>query len=98
LSPARTFARLAAAISWAWLASSGAALACPSCYGAGSGPMVDAARAGAFLLLGIVFALQAAFVAFFLYLRRRARQTHQRVVDMEWSRWRREYHASWRKA
>ena len=36
--------------------------------------MLDAARAGAWFLLGSVFAMQIAFVLFFLYLRRRARR------------------------
>jgi hypothetical protein len=34
--------------------------------------MIDAARLGVWLLFGLVLVLQAAFVAFFLCLRRRA--------------------------
>ena len=36
--------------------------------------MIDAARAGVWFLLGAVLVMQAAFVLFFLYLRRRARR------------------------
>ena len=46
--------------------------ACAVCYGEAQGPMIDAARLGVWLLFGLVLALQSAFVAFFLYLRRRA--------------------------
>ncbi len=50
------------------------AWACSVCYGAAEGSMIDAARAGVWFLLGAVFLMQAAFVLFFLYLRRRARR------------------------
>jgi hypothetical protein len=40
--------------------------------------MIDAARLGVWLLFGLVLAVQAAFVLFFLHLRRRAR--HPRRV------------------
>jgi hypothetical protein len=46
--------------------------ACAVCYGEAEGSMIDAARLGVWLLFGLVLALQAAFVVFFLYLRRRA--------------------------
>jgi hypothetical protein len=56
----------------AWAGSPGVAMACSTCYGQAEGPMIDAARVGTFLLLGVVLSLQVAFAAFFLYLRRRA--------------------------
>ena len=74
----------------AWLfASEPAAWACRACYGGlgdegvggsifggggGGAGMLDAARMGAWFLLGSVFAMQVALVLFFLYLRRRARR------------------------
>ena len=59
----------------AWLlGSEQPAWACSVCYGAAEGSMIDAARAGVWFLLGAVFLMQAAFVLFFLYLRRRARR------------------------
>ena len=36
--------------------------------------MIDAARLGMWLLLGVTLAIQGGFVAFFLYLRRQAAQ------------------------
>jgi hypothetical protein len=61
-------------------------LLCPSCFGQAEGPMIDAARMGAFALIGVVVAVQAAFVAFFLHLRRQARRSAQ---ESEWSRYQR---------
>ena len=85
----------------AWLfASEPAAWACRACYGGlgdegvggsffggggGDGGMLDAARAGAWFLLGSVFAMQIAFVFFFLYLRRRARRLRTDPVPPWWS-------------
>jgi len=50
------------------------ALACPSCFGQAEGPLIDAARLGVWLLLGVTLGLQGGFAAFFLYLRRRSAQ------------------------
>lgn len=57
-----------------WLVASRDAGACAVCYGGADGPMIDAARMGVWLLFGLVLALQAAFLAFFLCLWRRARR------------------------
>jgi hypothetical protein len=73
-----------------------AALACPSCYGNAEGPMIDAARLGMYLLLGITLAVQGSFVAFFLYLRRKSRQARDRELDVEWSRLQRAHDRAWR--
>jgi hypothetical protein len=48
--------------------------------------MIDATRAGIWLLLAVVVALQGGFVAFFLYLRRQAARAADRALDEEWSR------------
>jgi len=56
-----------------WFASQQPADACTVCYGEAEGPMIDAARAGVWLLFGLVAAVQVGFVAFFVYLWRRAR-------------------------
>lgn len=84
----------------AWLfASEPAAWACRACYGglgdegvggsffggSGGGGMLDAARAGAWVLLGSVFLMQVALVLFFLYLRRRARRLRTDPVPPWWS-------------
>ncbi len=61
------------------------AWACSVCYGAAEGSMVDAARAGAWFLLGAVLVMQAAVVLFFLHLRRRARRLQTDPVPPWWS-------------
>ena len=48
-------------------------LGCSVCYGASKGTMIDAARLGTWLLIGVTVLMQGAFAAFFFYLRRRAR-------------------------
>ena len=58
------------------------ALACASCFGAADSPLIDGARAGAFVLIGVVVVMQGSFAGFFLYLRGRARS---RALDQEWS-------------
>ena len=68
----------------AWLAAVKPAGACAVCFGQAQGPMIDAARLGVWLLFGLVFAIQAAFVVFFLYLRRRAREYRARHPHANW--------------
>jgi len=60
-------------------------LACPLCFGAAETPLIDGARLGVLVMLGVLFAVQGAFVAFFLYLRKRAKQNADIELDMEWS-------------
>lgn len=57
-----------------WLLSVRPAAACSVCYGEASGPIIDAARLGVWLLFGLVFAVQVCLVVFFIYLRRRAKR------------------------
>jgi uncharacterized membrane protein YccC len=78
-----------------WGVPSGAH-ACPVCFGDAEGPIIDAARLGTFLLLGVTLAIQGAFVAFFLYLRRQARRAHDQALDAEWSSLQRAHDRAWR--
>jgi hypothetical protein len=48
------------------------------------------------LLLVVTLALQGAFVAFFLYLRRRATSAADQALDEEWSRLQRDWDGSGR--
>jgi hypothetical protein len=48
-------------------------------------PMVDGARVGVGLLLGVTVMVQGGFVAFFLNLRRRAKRFHDHEIDSEWA-------------
>jgi len=65
--------------------SSASLLACPLCFGAEETPLIDGAKLGVMVMLGVLFVVQGAFVAFFLYLRKRARQNADIELDMEWS-------------
>jgi len=60
-------------------------LACPLCFGAEETPLINGAKLGVLVMLGVLFAVQGAFVAFFLYLRKHARQNADVELDMEWS-------------
>lgn len=59
-------------------------LACPLCFGAQETPLIDGAKLGVLVMLGVLFAVQGAFVAFFLYLRKRAKENADIELDMEW--------------
>ena len=59
-------------------------LLCPVCFGEAEGPMIDAARLGAWALIGVIFAVQAAFIAFFLHLRKQAQRA---ALTSEWTRY-----------
>ena len=59
--------------------------ACPVCFGAEETPMIEGAKLGVLLLLGITLAVQGGFVGFFLYLRKRAKRIADIDLDTEWS-------------
>ena len=67
------------------LSGSSSVFACPMCFGAEETSMVDATRLGILVMLGIVLAVQAGFVAFFFYLRSRAKRAAELEIDLEWS-------------
>ena len=60
-------------------------LACTMCFGASETSMIDGARLGVLVLLAVLVAVQGAFVAFFLYLRKRAKRFAELELDDEWS-------------
>jgi hypothetical protein len=64
---------------------SSSVLACPLCFGAEETGVVDATRWGILALLAITLLVQGAFVAFFLYLRARAKRIADLDIDIEWS-------------
>ncbi len=59
--------------------------ACPACFGAAETSMIDGAKLGVLVLLAILFAVQGGFVAFFLYLRKRAKRFADVELDAEWA-------------
>jgi heme/copper-type cytochrome/quinol oxidase subunit 2 len=67
------------------LGGSSPVLACPVCFGAEETAMIDGAKLGILVLLAITLAVQGAFVGFFLYLRKRAKQIADIDLDTEWS-------------
>jgi hypothetical protein len=60
-------------------------LACPVCFGAEESALIDGAKMGIAVLLAITFAVQGAFVGFFLYLRKRAKRIAEIELDSEWA-------------
>jgi len=67
------------------IGGSSSVLACPMCFGAEETGVVDATRLGILALLAITLVVQGAFVAFFLYLRQRAKRIADLDLDIEWS-------------
>ena len=59
--------------------------ACALCFGAEETSMIDGARLGVLVMLAILFAVQGGFLAFFLYLRKRAKRIADSELDTEWS-------------
>jgi heme/copper-type cytochrome/quinol oxidase subunit 2 len=60
--------------------------ACPVCFGAEETALIDGAKLGILVLLGITLTVQGAFVAFFFYLRKQAKRISEVDLDAEWSR------------
>jgi heme/copper-type cytochrome/quinol oxidase subunit 2 len=58
------------------------ALACPSCYGAPDSQVTNGMNMAIVSLLGITGGVLAGFVAFFVYLRKRARMLQRRFAHM----------------
>ena len=64
---------------------SSSAFACPVCFGAEETSMIDGAKLGVLVMLGVLFVVQGGFVGFFLYLRKRAKRIADIELDTEWS-------------
>ena len=64
---------------------SSSVFACPVCFGAEETSMIDGARLGVLVMLGVLFAVQGAFAGFFLYLRKRAKRIADIDLETEWS-------------
>jgi hypothetical protein len=61
------------------------ALHCPVCFGAAdTNGLIDGAKLGVIVLVGITLLVQGAFVAFFFYLRRRAKRMADVDLETEW--------------
>jgi heme/copper-type cytochrome/quinol oxidase subunit 2 len=60
-------------------------LACPQCFGAEESSLIDGAKLGVLVMVVITLVVQGGFVAFFLYLRKRAKRIAELDLDTEWS-------------
>jgi hypothetical protein len=60
-------------------------IACTMCFGAQETGIIDGAKLGVLVMLGVLFAVQGGFVGFFLYLRKRAKRIADIELDTEWS-------------
>jgi hypothetical protein len=58
---------------------------CPQCFGAEETSLVDGTKLGVLVMVLVTFAVQGAFVAFFLYLRKRAKRLADDDLETEWS-------------
>jgi hypothetical protein len=67
------------------IGGSSSVLACPQCFGAEESSMIDGARLGVVVLLGITLVVQGGFAGFFLYLRKRAKRNAELELEAEWS-------------
>ena len=67
------------------IGGSSSVLACPVCFGADESSMIEGTNLGVLVMLAILFAVQGGFVAFFLYLRKRAKRNADVELDNEWS-------------
>ena len=67
------------------LVGTSSVFACPVCFGAEETSMINASRLGIMALLLVTFAVQGGFVAFFLYLRNRAKRIADIDLENEWS-------------
>ena len=77
--------RISSAVVAMLIASSSNAFACPVCFGAEETAMINGARLGVLVMLAVLFAVQGGFVAFFLYLRNRAKRIADIDLETEWS-------------
>jgi hypothetical protein len=68
------------------IGGSSTVLACPVCFGAEETSIIDGAKLGVAVLLGVTLAVQGGFVGFFLYLRKRAKRVADTELDDEWSK------------
>jgi predicted transporter len=59
-------------------------LACPVCFGGAEGSLIDGAKLGVLALVGVTLVVQGSFVAFFIYLRKRAKRMADVDLETEW--------------
>ncbi len=56
---------------------------CPQCFGAEETSLVDGTKLGVLVMVLVTMVVQGAFVAFFLYLRKRAKRLAHEDAELE---------------
>jgi len=82
---ARQVVRVAVTTAVAVVIGGARLLACPVCFGADESALIDGAKLGVAALLLVTLVVQGGFVAFFLYLRKRAKRIADLDLEAEWS-------------
>jgi MFS-type transporter involved in bile tolerance (Atg22 family) len=59
--------------------------ACPVCFGAEETTLISGTKLGILVMIAVTLAVQGAFLAFFLYLRKHAKDNAEAELDGEWS-------------
>jgi heme/copper-type cytochrome/quinol oxidase subunit 2 len=80
----RALTRLVAIVAAMLIGSASPVLACPQCFGAEESSLIDGAKLGVVVMVAVTLVVQGAFVAFFLYLRKRAKQMVDSDLETEW--------------
>jgi len=80
----RATIRVLAATAAIVIGGSSSIFACPMCFNAEETSMIDGTKLGVVVLLAILLVVQGAFAAFFLYLRKHAKENADIELDMEW--------------
>ena len=80
----RATIRVLAATAAIVIGGSSSIFACPMCFNAEETSMIDGTKLGVVVLLAILLVVQGAFAAFFLYLRKHAKENAEIELDMEW--------------
>ncbi len=79
------FSRILATAIVVMIGASSTLLACPQCFGAEETTLVGGTRLGILVMIAVTLAVQGAFVAFFLYLRKRAKRFAAFESATDWS-------------
>jgi hypothetical protein len=77
--------RLLATFAMLLIGGGSSVFACPLCFGADETSIIDGTKLGVLVLLAITLVVQGGFLAFFLYLRKRAKHVADTELDTEWS-------------
>jgi len=82
----RGFRQIVATVIAVMICAGGATVfACPVCFGAEETTLISGTKLGILVMIGITLAVQGAFLAFFLYLRKHAKDNADVELETEWS-------------